>query len=84
MGGTLTLWPGANLASQYIDFGQTEQMPAEQLVFCTLLGPEGPDVEEFARATRERTSGPQALNEPRSSDFVVTGYVQARGVPPVF
>ena len=32
-------------------------MPAESLVFCTLLGPEGPDLEELARATRERTSG---------------------------
>ena len=35
-----------------------EEMPAESLVFCTLLGPEGPDLEELARVNRERTSGP--------------------------
>jgi len=36
-----------------------EQMPAELLVFCTLLGPEGParTVAELVEAPCERTSG---------------------------
>jgi hypothetical protein len=59
-------------------------MPAESLVFCTLLGPEGPDLPGAFRSARaERTSGPQALNEPRSTDSCVTGFGQAQRVPPV-
>ena len=39
------------------------------LVFCTLLGPEGPG---RLPSEVDRTSGPQAFG-PRSSDLVVTG-----------
>ena len=34
-----------------------EEMPAEKLVFCTLLGPEGPDLAELARVSREPNLG---------------------------
>ena len=42
MGGTLTLWPGKNLASQYAPLAGLERKLDSSLVFCTLLGPEGP------------------------------------------
>ena len=42
MGGTLTLWPGKDLASQYASLAKLERMLDSSLVFCTLLGPEGP------------------------------------------
>jgi len=35
-----------------------EETPAEELVFCTLLGPEGPDLPmRFSKCSIERTSG---------------------------
>jgi hypothetical protein len=54
-------------------------MPAEQLVFCTLLGPEGPDLEELARVAREPnlwTSDIRWMS--RSTDSSVTGLGQAQ------
>ena len=54
MGGTLTLWPDEKLASQYVDFGRLERSLDSNLVFCTLLGPEGPG--RFFEA--DTTSGP--------------------------
>jgi hypothetical protein len=56
-----------------------EETPAEQLVFCTLLGPEGPDLEELARVAREPnlwTSDIRWMS--RSTDSCVTGLVQAQ------
>ena len=70
MGGTLTLWPGKDLASQYVLLAVLERMLDSSLVFCTLLGPEGPG------------RHPRMLTGPL--DLVVTGFDQAHGVPPVF
>ncbi len=56
MGGTLTLWPGECLGSQYVDLGRQEQVRGATLAFCTLLGPEGPDREPKGERTSLRTS----------------------------
>ena len=81
MGGTLTLWPGADLGSQYVfgvvySTGRLERIRMTHLAFCTLLGPEGPGL------ARESGNGPL--------DLVVTDHElskdtsQAHWVPPVF
>jgi hypothetical protein len=53
MGGTLTLWPGSNASSKYA-LG-LERRRWSVLVFCTLLGPEGPG-RRFGGATNLWTS----------------------------
>ena len=60
MGGTLTLWPGADLGSQYVfgvvyNTGRLERIRMTHLAFCTLLGPEGPGL------ARESGNGPLDL-----------------------
>lgn len=70
MGGTLTLWPGKKLASQYVPLAGLERMLASSLVFCTLLGPEGP-------GRRFRVpAGPL--------DLVVPGFAGCTGYRPYF
>jgi hypothetical protein len=61
-------------------------MPAESLVFCTLLGPEGPDL-PAALFEVQRQNGPLDLWHPmdvtvsackKAPDSCVTGLVQAQ------
>jgi hypothetical protein len=66
-------------------FGGMEEMPAESLVFCTLLGPEGPDLEKLVRATREPNLGTTDIRWmsavcacKKAPDSCATGFVQAR------
>ena len=42
MGGTLTLWPGCSPGSSVRRLAGRNEVQGRVLVFCTLLGPEGP------------------------------------------